>query len=111
MSIPHQLPVDFIAPDTPNLNYFLYGSQYGVPIPTAPAPQSHLDGAAFWYRRDSDMIYLDNQNLGLYNHGPTLPALENPPKHRRTRSGCLTCRSRRVKVSTMYSKKSIAFSR
>ena len=50
------------------------------------------------------MMYLDNQNLGHYSHGPMVPALENPPKHRRTRSGCLTCRSRRVKVSTVDSK-------
>lgn len=77
----------------------MYGAQYVSAVPQLQAGPSHLEGAAFWYRRDiSEVVYDPDSTLS--ERGPVLPGLENAPKHRRTRSGCFTCRSRRVKVSS-----------
>ena len=85
------------AQDPSAPNYSVYGAQYVSALPPGHGTPSHLEGAAFWYRRDtSEMMYGPD---GEHNErGPILPGLENAPKHRRTRSGCFTCRSRRVKV-------------
>lgn len=64
-------------------------------------PSSHFDGVAFWYRPDAQEPIYD-RDPSLYNQTAGLPpnAMEvTGVKHRRTRSGCFTCRSRRVKVS------------
>jgi hypothetical protein len=64
------------------------------------APPPHFDGAAFWYRPDTqDSLYEQESTLYAGGAGIHPSAMEATGiKHRRTRSGCFTCRSRRVKV-------------
>ena len=57
-----------------------------------PMPQNHMGGVAFWYRPDTSMPLIDRHN----SMGGAITGIE-AVKHRRTRSGCFTCRSRRVK--------------
>ena len=59
-------------------------------------PQRYSEGVAFWYRpTEIDTI------SGIANQDPMRQSLSTATehvKHRRTRSGCYTCRGRRVKV-------------
>lgn len=61
-------------------------------------PQQYSDGISFWDYTNPPLAMAGGQDAGSGNgrqrvrHGP------DHVKHRRTRSGCYTCRSRRVKV-------------
>ena len=78
MSASYPPPTGITLSDPSDPKYYVYGAQY--PIPQAPGVPSHLDGAAFWYRRDtSDIVYRDASNLAIYGRGPVIPPLENPP--------------------------------
>ncbi|ETN47009.1 uncharacterized protein HMPREF1541_01199 [Cyphellophora europaea CBS 101466] len=80
--------------------YQMYNNQYNNgQYPRLGGPNSHFDGVAFWYRPETqEPIY--ERDPSLYNQAIGLPqnTMEaTGVKHRRTRSGCFTCRSRRVK--------------
>ena len=62
-------------------------------------PPDHLSNSAFWYRPDTSLPVVERQEAVQPAHG-SMPGVE-AVKHRRTRSGCFTCRSRRVKVSNL----------
>ncbi|RMD40568.1 hypothetical protein DV735_g4551, partial [Chaetothyriales sp. CBS 134920] len=85
-------------PEMVEHSYPIYDNHYN-PYSRLAGPPSHYDAVAFWYRPDHpESLY--EPSAGIYN-----PAMAiSPPqmdtagvKHRRTRSGCYTCRSRRVK--------------
>jgi hypothetical protein len=82
--------------------YQMYNHQYNnAPYQRLSGPSSHFDGVAFWYRPDTQEPLYDH-DPSLYDQTSGIPqgAMEAAGvKHRRTRSGCFTCRSRRVKVS------------
>jgi hypothetical protein len=59
-------------------------------------PPDHLSNCAFWYRPDTSLPVAERQEVVHLAHAG-IPGVE-AVKHRRTRSGCFTCRSRRVKV-------------
>jgi hypothetical protein len=81
--------------------YPIYESSYGTPYSRLSGPASHFDGVAFWYNPNGpEQLY--DQDPGMFGgQGITMPPVgmeASSIKHRRTRSGCFTCRSRRVKV-------------
>ena len=96
----YQYFVDHGAPTEPHdLEYPVYDPRYihtpGGPLTVSP----HLDSGGFWYRSDlSDVQY--GSGTGEYGRGMSISVSEHI-KHRRTRSGCFTCRSRRVKVDLL----------
>lgn len=60
---------------------------------------AQYDGAAFWYRADPQELLFDPDS-GMYGHDSgTMSSATGATsiKHKRTRTGCLTCRNRRVK--------------
>lgn len=85
--------------------YPVYDNQYNTQYHRLGGPSSHYDGVAFWYRPEAqEPIY--EHDASLYNNGvgvqPATMEAPNIQKHRRTRSGCYTCRQRRVKVSLLF---------
>jgi hypothetical protein len=82
--------------------YQMYNNQYNNgQFQRMGPPAAHFDGVGFWYRPDTQEPIYDG-DPSLYNQTAGLPpnAMEvSAVKHRRTRSGCFTCRSRRVKVN------------
>lgn len=94
------------VPDMPVSNmmdpgYPVYDTGFAAPYPRLSGPPTHFDGVAFWYNpTNNDQLY-DRDPNHFNARGVALPptAMEAAAiKHRRTRSGCFTCRSRRVKV-------------
>ena len=88
-------------PELMDQAYPMYDNHYN-PYFRLAGPPSHHDGDAFWYRRPTDGESIYERDLALYNRGIAMPGTNMETtgvKHRRTRSGCYTCRSRRVKVS------------
>lgn len=82
-------------------SYQMYNNQYNDGhFQRLGGPSSHFDGVAFWYRPDTqEPIY--ERDPTRYNQvaAPQPNDMDaSNIKHRRTRSGCFTCRSRRVKV-------------
>lgn len=84
------------AADLHDLDYSVYDPRY-VQAPDGPLGASpHLDSGGFWYRSDLSEAQYGN---GTSDYGRGIPmSVSEHIKHRRTRSGCFTCRSRRVKV-------------
>lgn len=86
-------------PDMMDQGFPVYDDHYNS-YPRLTGPTSHFDGVAFWYRpNQADSVY--ERDPSVYNQRIAVPAnaMESANvKHRRTRSGCFTCRSRRVKV-------------
>lgn len=81
-----------------------YGNPYPPPsinnslpsnIPWLFGPPAHLEGVAFWYRPDQSEPMPRRSHL-VKNRPIGTPGTDLV-KHRRTRNGCFTCRSRRVK--------------
>ncbi|KAK5467407.1 hypothetical protein LTS15_000379 [Exophiala xenobiotica] len=82
--------------------YTVYGGNFNAGYPHArlAGPPTHFDGVAFWYNpNNTDQPYDRESNLfGGRAGGQQAANMESANvKHRRTRSGCFTCRSRRVK--------------
>lgn len=102
MSGPYDHPMNIPPLDQFDRGYTVYDNHYGA-FQGISAPPTPYEGYAFWYRPESQKaIY--HQDISLFGQGMPLqgPAMTetnpNAIKHRRTRSGCFTCRSRRVKV-------------
>jgi Fungal specific transcription factor domain/Fungal Zn(2)-Cys(6) binuclear cluster domain len=99
----HFPPLPIMASTNPLDNVLGHGNSYSFSInhtlpPNVPwlfAPQTHLNGFAFWYRADQSESMPRRQQL-LKNRPSATPGTESV-KHRRTRNGCFTCRNRRVK--------------
>jgi hypothetical protein len=81
-------------------NYSVYGGNYNQAYPRLSGPPTHFDGVAFWYNPNHDQLYDGDATLfsGRGVAHSTAGMDTAGVKHRRTRSGCFTCRSRRVKV-------------
>lgn len=82
-------------------NFPIYDQNYGNFQRISGPPTPH-EGYAFWYRPEEATYQRDPSMFP-----PPLPPMQtsqltmteqSQTKHRRTRSGCFTCRSRRVKV-------------
>lgn len=100
MSGPRDRPIGMTPLDQFDPNYAVYDSQY-TGLQRSAGPSTQYEGFGFWYRPD-------NQE-GIYHPEPALfdqvRSIQTPAmdvqlalKHKRTRSGCFTCRHRRVKV-------------
>ena len=75
--------------------YTVYDARYMMRGSSILGPQNHMDGVAFWYRpEDSEFVADGTEEMHARQDGQL--GTEHV-KHRRTRSGCFTCRSRRVK--------------
>jgi hypothetical protein len=99
MSGPFDPTANVSLPDMMDQGFPMYDNHYNS-YPRLAGPTSHFDGVAFWYRPNNTEPVYERESSG-YNQGIALPAntMEaSSVKHRRTRSGCFTCRSRRVKV-------------
>ncbi|KAJ9636015.1 hypothetical protein H2204_005512 [Knufia peltigerae] len=85
----------------PNFTVYPTGTfNGGFPHPRLTGPPTHFDGVAFWYNpNNADQVY--DQETNMYGPRPSghqgSSTESTNVKHRRTRSGCFTCRSRRVK--------------
>ena len=78
----------------------MYDNQYNNQYHRLNGPSSHHEGVAFWYRPTQEPIYEHDGTMFDDVSGLQTGNMESANvKHRRTRSGCFTCRSRRVKVS------------
>lgn len=102
MSGPYDYPMNVPPMDPYDPNYPIYEQQYGG-YQRVPAPPGPHQGFAFWYRPgpSDDVYHRDPQifDRGIGMQTTSLAMTEaSSTKHRRTRSGCFTCRSRRVKV-------------
>ena len=90
--------------DMMDQGYPMYDNNFTL-YPRLTGPPSHFDGVAFWYRPNNvDSVY--ERDPAVYARGTALSgnSMEvSGVKHRRTRSGCFTCRSRRVKVRLAHS--------
>ena len=84
----------------PDPRYQFHGSEQIMTDLRIPIPQDHMGGVAFWYRPDNSLPIVERDE-GVHLSQGGLGGLEGV-KHRRTRSGCFTCRSRRVKVRDIY---------
>ncbi|EXJ90518.1 hypothetical protein A1O1_03621 [Capronia coronata CBS 617.96] len=79
----------------------VYNGNFPTAYPrlTGP-PTTHFDGSAFWYNPNNAEQLYDREASIFGGRGVPLPSAgmeASNVKHRRTRSGCFTCRSRRVK--------------
>jgi hypothetical protein len=106
MSGHYNPPTNMGMPDMMEQQFPMYDNSYNT-YPRLAGPPSHFDGVAFWFRRDNSEPVYDPDTSDIYGQQVHLPTMEAANvKHRRTRSGCFTCRSRRVKVcSVCYSTK------
>ncbi len=89
------------VPNVMEPTYPIYDGTFGAAYPRISGPPTHFDGVAFWYNpTTTEQIY--DREASLFNgRGVGMPVVGMEAagvKHRRTRSGCFTCRSRRVKV-------------
>lgn len=100
MNVPDMAGSNMMDPGYP-----VYDTGFGGPYPRLSGPPTHFDGVAFWYNpSNNDQLY-DRDPNHFKVRGVALPpsAMEAAAiKHRRTRSGCFTCRSRRVKVGNSF---------
>lgn len=100
MSGPHDHPVGMTPLDRFDPTYGVYDSQYNV-LQRTSGPPTPYEGFGFWYRPENqeDMYSPDVQ---LFDQArpmqPPVMDIQLALKHKRTRSGCFTCRHRRVKV-------------
>ena len=100
MSIP---PLDHFDP-----SYSMYDPRYGG-YQRPSGPTTPHDGFAFWYRPPDTQESIYGGDPSVFSRGISLQSVTMHQdtsakldslniKHRRTRSGCFTCRARRVKV-------------
>lgn len=93
------------VPNMIDPNYPVYNGNFNPTYPRLSGPPTHFDGVAFWYNPNNTEQLYDGEGSLFSGRGMALPApgMEaSNVKHRRTRSGCFTCRSRRVKVSRYF---------
>jgi hypothetical protein len=69
----------------------VYGRNPPGETPRLHGPQQYSDGVSFWHTEELVSMPVDSDSTLLRERG------HGTAKHRRTRSGCYTCRSRRVK--------------
>lgn len=86
----------------PDPRYQIHGSPQLVTDLRIPIPSDHHGAVAFWYRPDTSLPIVEREEAIHLSQG-TLQGIESV-KHRRTRSGCFTCRARRVKVGDAHQK-------
>jgi hypothetical protein len=91
----------------PDPRFVFHDSEHMLMDSRLHLPPDHLSNSAFWYRPDTSLPVTERQEIVHLSHG--LPGVE-AVKHRRTRSGCFTCRSRRVKVGNAINPRSFPFS-
>lgn len=105
MSGPYDHGMNMPIPNMMDPNYSSYDGNFNTTYPRLSGPPSHFDGVAFWYNPTAtDQLYEGDASM-FNSQGVALPAAGMEPvsvKHRRTRSGCFTCRSRRVKVTRWF---------
>ena len=89
----------------PDSRFIFHESEQMLMDPRIHLPADHLSNSAFWYRPDTSRPVVERQEGIHLSHG-SIPSIE-AVKHRRTRSGCFTCRSRRVKVGNAMSLRSL----
>jgi hypothetical protein len=89
----------------PDSSFVFHESEQMLMDPRIHLPADHLSNSAFWYRPDTSRPVAERQEGIHLSHGG-IPSIE-AVKHRRTRSGCFTCRSRRVKVGNAMSLRSL----
>ena len=80
----------------PDSRFMFHDSEQMLMDSRMHLPPDHFANSAFWYRPDTSLPVVERQEAVHLSHGG-MPGIE-AVKHRRTRSGCFTCRSRRVKV-------------
>jgi hypothetical protein len=91
------------GPNEPIPQYPMYDNQYNNQYHRLNGPSSHHDGVAFWYRPPPEPLYEHDAAMFSDGTGMQPNAMEAAAiKHKRTRSGCYTCRSRRVKVGAEH---------
>jgi len=105
MSGPYDQRMNAPPLDSIDRSYTAYDNHYGG-FQRMSAPATPYEGYAFWYRPEpQETIYHQDAPFfgqGMPHQGPAMiEANNNTIKHRRTRSGCFTCRSRRVKVRNL----------
>ena len=105
MSGPYDHGMNMPASNIIDPTYPVYNGNFNAVYPRLAGPATHFDGVAFWYNpTNSDQLYDRDQNIYAGRGGAQqASSMESSAsvKHRRTRSGCFTCRSRRVKVMNM----------
>ncbi|KAJ9606944.1 hypothetical protein H2200_008955 [Cladophialophora chaetospira] len=87
-------------PNIMESTYPIYDGTFGTAYPRISGPPTHFDGVAFWYNPTTTEQLYDREASVFNARGVAMPVVGMESagvKHRRTRSGCFTCRSRRVK--------------
>ncbi|KIX02340.1 uncharacterized protein Z518_08281 [Rhinocladiella mackenziei CBS 650.93] len=100
MSGPYDHGMNVPVPNMMDPGYSVYDGRFNTGYPRISGPQTHFDGGAFWYNPNNAEPLYDREASLYSGRGVALPATGMEAtgiKHRRTRSGCFTCRSRRVK--------------
>lgn len=87
---------DAPMPDLPPMQQTYYDPSRLINMAKSAGPQDYSDALPFW-KRSEPIRPIYNMSDTPNAPPPVVPVTE-PVKHRRTRSGCLTCRARRVKV-------------
>lgn len=98
---PYDHGMNMPMPNMMGSTYPAYDGNFSAAYPRLSGPPTHFDGVAFWYNPTNTEQLYDRETSLLGGRGVALPATSMEAsgiKHRRTRSGCFTCRSRRVKV-------------
>ncbi|EXJ69010.1 uncharacterized protein A1O5_07945 [Cladophialophora psammophila CBS 110553] len=100
MSGPYDHGMNMPIPNILDATYPIYDGNFNTAYPRLSGPPTHFDGVAFWYNpTNTEQLYDRQASLlsGRRGAGPPNSMDSSAVKHRRTRSGCFTCRSRRVK--------------
>lgn len=102
MSGPYDHGMNMPTSNMTDPNYSVYNGNFNTVYPRLAGPATHFDGVAFWYNpNNSEQLYDRDQDMYIGQGGAQQASSmegSSSVKHRRTRSGCFTCRSRRVKV-------------
>lgn len=108
MSGPYDYPMSIPPLDHFDRNYSVYNVQYGS-FQRPSGPTTPQEGFAFWYRPPDAQDSIYGRDPSTFTRGMPMQSVTMSDqaaraeslniKHRRTRSGCFTCRARRVKVS------------
>lgn len=91
---------DAPMPDAPAMHQTYYDPSRLINLAKSAGPQDFSDAIPFW-KRPEPIRQTYDANETYPAPPPVLPVTEHV-KHRRTRSGCLTCRARRVKVRNSW---------
>lgn len=100
MSGPHDHLMEGPPLDHFDPKYSVYDTQY-TGLQRTSGPSTPYEGFGFWYRPEAqEAMYNPDAGFSQQARSMSQPAIDMPLalKHKRTRSGCFTCRQRRVKV-------------